>query len=78
MLFTAFIWGLGASCGTAFGAILFCFLFRVLDRCCGPSPNAAKAISTNEKSLEALIRRNKLSESVADAARLYVALNRKE
>ncbi len=54
LIWTAFLWGLGVSCGAAFGLFLFVATVRVLDWATGKCDQAAA-------SLEALLDRNKLT-----------------
>jgi len=75
MFWTAFIWGLGASCGAAFGLLLFFILFAALELITGRSATKKHIHDTHERSLEALVKRNEISrdtqltlERIAEAA----------
>jgi len=61
MFWTAFIWGLGASCGAAFGLLLFivllCFWQMVAH-----SEKAKRANELAERANAALVRRDYLTE----------------
>jgi hypothetical protein len=71
MLWTAFIWGVGVSCGTAVGMILFVILWTLLNRIAGPTKDS----SLNEKSLIELTKRNELTEKqIMEIARIAIAL----
>lgn len=62
MLYTAFVWGLGVSCGAAFGLIAFFLCFWGLQWLCGRDEQRRTVEQTNAKSLEALCYRNELTE----------------
>jgi len=61
MFWTAFIWGLGVSCGAAFGLILFVALKCVWDLTVNSKP-VKLANELAEAANVALTRRNELTE----------------
>jgi len=61
MFWTAFIWGLGVSCGAAFGLILFVALKCIWDATVKSKP-AKRANELAELANAALVRRNELTE----------------
>jgi len=71
MFWTAMTWGLGASLGGAVGLIVFFLMFWSLEIVLGRAKTKASIYDTNERSLEALLRRNDLSqEQLAEMRRL--------
>lgn len=69
MFWTAFLWGVGVSCGASVGILLLLVMWSLLNWFVG---TASKATGINEKSLEALIRRNELSEEQVEQMRFLV------
>ena len=57
-LWLAFRWGLGVSCGSAFGLLLFCLLFAVFEVVTGRDKLQEKL---NQTATEQLILRNELT-----------------
>lgn len=77
MFWTAFVWGLGVSCGGAFGVLLFFVLFYAMERWTGRAASKANIHDVNEKSLEALKERNEISrEQVALLNDIAVSLDK--
>lgn len=77
-MWIAFVWGFGCSCGAAFGLLLFIAGYWCLEYVTGRAARIAEAAGINEKSLQALVRRNELSAEllvhvagIAAAARKY-------
>lgn len=58
MFWTAFVWGVGVSCGSALGLLTFFVFFWTLEWMVGRSN---KFVQFNKESLEALRHRNELT-----------------
>lgn len=64
MFWTAFIWGLGVSCGACFGMLLFLILKALLDKL--TNTKAYKAFEEyNEQMLNLLTDRNEINGKMA-------------
>lgn len=64
-MWVAFVWGVGVSCGAAFGLLLFIVLFWGLEWLTGRGVAAAAEVAgVHQESLEALLRRNELTEEM--------------
>ena len=61
MFWTAFVWGLGVSCGAAFGLILFVALKCIWDATVNSKP-VKRANELAELANAALVKRNELTE----------------
>ena len=61
MFWTAFVWGLGVSCGAAFGLILFVALKYIWDATVNSKP-VKRANELAELANAALVKRNELTE----------------
>lgn len=66
MFWTAFIWGLGVSCGSAFGLLLFCVAFWSTEWLTGRSKSKADIHDANRQSVAALKERNELTKDMID------------
>ena len=63
MFWTAFVWGLGATCGGGVGVILTASAWAWLDYVAGPRSKVGKTVQEmNELSFKALVERNELTE----------------
>lgn len=71
-LFTAFLWGLGASSGASVGLIAFLLFKESLDWVCGRSKAIRDLVAKYEAdTLAALVRRNDLTvETIASIDRI--------
>jgi hypothetical protein len=72
MFLTAFIWGLGASCGAAFGIVLSVILldcWKKIAKC----EQIKRADQLAEAANAALIRRNELTERQIDCLQTMAA-----
>lgn len=65
MLWTAFTWGLGVTCGGSFGLMVFVVLFAVW-KWLAETKIAKAGREIAELSLNALIKRNELTEEQID------------
>ena len=75
MVWTAFLWGVGVSCGAAVGLLLFFLCFWSLEWACGRAKRAAELRGFNIDSLAALRDRNRLTEDTNNyASRIAFAL----
>ena len=62
MLWTAFLWGLGVSAGSACGLLLFCLILPLVERLNGRAKQRRTSEATWIESLAALTHRNELTE----------------
>ena len=77
MLWNAFVWGLGVSCGGGIGLIACAFTMRALDWATGKADRIASVIERDVRSLEALQTRNELTKETNSAlASIAVSLKR--
>jgi sensor domain CHASE-containing protein len=60
-LWLAFRWGLGVSCGSAFGLLLFCLLFTAVEVATGRDKRRKRQEELNQTATEQLILRNELT-----------------
>jgi len=75
IIWTAFLWGLGASCGATVGLLLLCLLLPLTDLVTGRGRHHKIATDNLADSLAELRRRNDLTvETNAHAARIATAL----
>lgn len=65
-MWTAFVWGFGVSCGSAYGLILFFILFWSLEWVTGRAEQKADSLGVHRESLEALVKRNELTVQMID------------
>lgn len=65
MFVTAFIWGIGVSCGACGGLLLFAVLKALLDRITGKAAYDTM-LEYNRKVLAALIDRNEMTELMVE------------
>ena len=66
-LWTAFVWGLGGSCGVAFGAIVFLVAKTLANKALGRADSSESALAFNRDSLEQLTRRNDLTVNTIES-----------
>ena len=75
MIWTAFLWGLGVSCGSAFGLLLFCLVLPFVEMANGRKKKRKAQEDSWLDSLAELKRRNELTEETNDKLeRLVVAV----
>lgn len=65
MFWTAFIWGLGVSCGACFGLLLFIILKSGVDWLLN-STAGQRAQEVNKRTLDLLEGRNELTQGMVD------------
>lgn len=76
MFWTAFVWGLGVSCGATVGLLAFVVSFWVLQWASGRAAEIEAAKKVAELSLVALDRRNELTEETIEHLRVIAVAAR--